>query len=112
MRKEIKRITNIEGHFNEVVYLFKNKPNFSTLGFIMEYSRQEPLICFIPDDSIRALLDSIASTICEEYNVSDNPVGILSFDIIFNETDIAEGMIFQGIRSGIVDNFTMDVDTG
>ena len=42
----------------------------------------------------------------------DNPVDILSFDNIFIETDIAQGMIFKGKRTGIIHNFTMDVDPG
>ena len=32
--------------------------------------------------------------------------------IVFFECDIAQGMIFRGKRSGIVHNFTMDVDPG
>ena len=40
------------------------------------------------------------------------PVHILSFDNIFIETDIAQGMIFNGRRSGIIHKFTMDVDPG
>ena len=51
-------------------------------------------------------------TIFEEYNLSDNPVDILLFDNIFVETDIAKGMIFKGKRTGIIHNFTMDVDPG
>ena len=31
---------------------------------------------------------------------------------MFLETDIAQGMIFKGKRSGIIHNFTMDVDPG
>ena len=34
------------------------------------------------------------------------------FNIFFIETDIAEGMIFKSERSGIIHNFTMDVDPG
>ena len=52
------------------------------------------------------------TTIFEEYNLSPNRVKILSFNIIFIETDIARGMIFRGKRSGIIHNFTMDVDPG
>ena len=33
---EIKRICIIEGHFTESNYLFKNRPEFSTLGSIIE----------------------------------------------------------------------------
>ena len=48
----------------------------------------------------------------EEYNLSDYPVDILSFDNTFLECDIAQGMFFKGERSGIKPNFTMDVDPG
>ena len=47
-----------------------------------------------------------------EYDTSDHPVAILSFDNIFIETDIAQGMIFKGKRSGFIHNFTVDVDEG
>ena len=40
------------------------------------------------------------------------PVEILSFDNIFLHTDIAKGMIFRGKRTGIIHNFTLDVDPG
>ena len=54
-----------------------------------------------------------ARTIYEEYTLSNNPVDILSFDNIFIESDIAQqGLIFRGRRSGIIRNFTMDVDSG
>ena len=36
----------------------------------------------------------------------------LSFDNNFLGCDIAQGMIFEGKRSGKTDNFTMDVDPG
>ena len=64
------------------------------------------------DDSIRDLLGFNARTFYEEYTLSNNPVDILSFDKIFVETDIANGMIFKGKRTGIIHNFTMDVDPG
>ena len=48
----------------------------------------------------------------EEYNLSDYPVDILSFDKIFLECDITQGMIFRGKRSGKIHYFTMDVDPG
>ena len=60
----------------------------------MELSRQEPLISFLSNDSIRDLLGFNATTLYEEYNVLPYPVDILSFDNIFLETDIAQGMIF------------------
>ena len=64
------------------------------------------------DDSIGSPLGFIKRIIYEEYNLSDNPVDILSFDNIFIETDIAQGMIFKGKRSGIIHNWTMNVDPG
>ena len=48
----------------------------------------------------------------EENIISPNPVDILSFDNIFIECDIAQGMIFKGRRSGVIHNFTMDVSPG
>ena len=44
--------------------------------------------------------------------MSNNPVGILSFDNIFLERDIAKGKIFKGKRSRLIHIFTMDVDPG
>ena len=53
LNKEIERIVIKEGYFTEVDHPFTNKPNFSTLGSIIETSRQGPLNTFVPDDSIR-----------------------------------------------------------
>ena len=64
------------------------------------------------DNSIRDLLGFNARTFYEEYTLSKNPVDILSIVNIFLECDIAQGMIFKGKRSGIIHNFTMDVDPG
>ena len=36
----------------------------------------------------------------------------MSFDNFFLETDIAQGMIFEVNRTGIIHNFTMHVDPG
>ena len=99
-----------EGHFTEADYLFKIKAIFSTLGSITKISRQEPLISFLPDDSIRDLLRFNAVALFEEYNLSPNPVDILSFDHINIECNIIQRLIFQGKRSGIIHKFTMDVD--
>ena len=49
---EIKRIVFDEGHFTEANCAFKTKLNFSTVGSIMEISKQEPIINFLTDDSI------------------------------------------------------------
>ena len=64
------------------------------------------------DDSIKDLLGFHARTLHEEYTPSNNPVDILSFDNIFVERDIAQGMIFKGRKSNIFHNWTMTVDPG
>ena len=112
LNNEIKRIIIDEEHYTEAIYPFNIKPNFSTLGSIIEISTQGPVITFIPDDSIGNLLGFDKTTIFEEYNLSPNPVDILSFDNIFIDTNIAQGLIFKGKRTGIIHNFTMDVDPG
>ena len=112
LNDEIKRIIIDDEHFTEANYPFKIQPNFSTLGSIIEISNQESAISFRPGDSIASLLGFNKRTIYEEYNLYDNPVDIISFDNIFIECDIAQGMIFRGKRSGIIFNFVMDVDPG
>ena len=64
------------------------------------------------DDSIRDLLGFNARTLDQDSNFSPNPVDKTSFDSIFIETDIAKGMIFRGKRSGIIMNYTMNVNPG
>ena len=112
MNNEIKRIIIDEEHYTDINYPFSIKPNFSTLGSIIEILTQGPVITFVPDDSIRDLLGFDKTTIYEEYNLSPNPVDILSFNNIFLECNIGQGMIFRGKRSRIIHNFTMDVDPG
>ena len=112
LNDEIKRIIINDMHFTKDTYPFIIKPNFSTLGSIIEISNEESAISFKASDSIGSLLGFNKRTIYEEYNLSDNPVDILSFDNIFIETDIAQGMIFKGRRTGVIHNFTMDVDPG
>ena len=112
LNNEIKRIIINEEHFTEANYPFTIKPNFSTLGSMIKISPQRPIIRFMFDDSIRDLLGFNASTLYEEYNLSPNPVDILSFDNFFLETDIAQGVISKGKRSGIIHSFTMDVHPG
>ena len=96
LNDEIKRIIIDDEHFTSENYPFQIKPNFSTLGSIIEISNQESAISFRPDDSLGSLLGYNKRTIYEEYNLSDNPVDILSFDNIFIECDIDRGMIFKG----------------
>ena len=112
LNDEIKRIIIDDEHFTEEKYPFVIKPNFSTLGSIVEILNEESAISFKPSDSIGSLLGFNKRTIYEEYNLSDNPVDIFSFDNIFIECDIARGMIFKGKRSGLIFSFTMDVSPG
>ena len=113
LHAEIKRICINDGHSTELNYPFKNKPNFSTPNSIIEIDvgigRK---IDFTPNDSIRDLLGFKPKVLQDEYNLSDFPVEILSFDNIFLECDIAQGTTLRGIISGIFHNFTMDVDPG
>ena len=109
---KIKRIFFDKSHYNENDYPCTIKPNFSTLGSIMEISPQRPLISFVLNDSTRNLLGFHETIIFKEYHLSPNPVDILSFDNTFLECDTAKGMIFKRRRSGIIHSFTMDVDHG
>ena len=110
MNNKIKRIIIDEEHYTESNYPYTIKPIFSTLGSIIGISTQGPIITFQPDDSIGDLLGFIKTTIYEEYKLSPNPVDFSSFDIIFSDCDIAQGIVFEGERSGIHHNLTMDVD--
>ena len=101
-----------EEHYTEAKHPITIKPMFSALGSIATISNQEPLITFVPDDSIKDLLGFNTTTIYEEYNLSQNPVDIVSFDNIFLECDIVPGMVFKSKRSRIIHNFTMDIDPG
>ena len=69
-------------------------------------------IVFTPNKIIRDISGFKPKIIYEEYNLSDHPVDNLAFDIIFLETNIAHGVIFKGKRSGILLNFTIDVNPG
>ena len=112
LNDEIRRVIIDDGYYNETDYPFNIKPDFNILGSIIEISPQGPIISFIPKDSIGTLLGFNNSSIYEEYKFSQNPVDIISFDNIFIETDIAQAMIFRGRRTGIIHNFTMDVNPG
>ena len=112
LNDEIKRIIIDEGHYTELDYPFNIKPDFNTLGSIIEISPQGPVITFVPNDSIGELLGFNKTTIYEDYNFSQNPADIISFDNFFFEADVAQGMIFRGRRTGIIHNFTMDVNPG
>ena len=112
LNDEIKRFLIDKEFYTEADYPFKMKPNFSTFGSIVEKHPQGPIIGFVFEDSVGSLLGFNDTILWEEYNLSPNPVDILSFDNIFIETDDAKVMIFKGKRGGIIQNFTTDVDTG
>ena len=112
LNDEIKRNIIDLGHYTEINYPFKIKPNFSTLGSIVELTDPEAAISFKHDDSIGSLLGFNKRIIYEEYILSENPVEILSNDNFFIETYIAKGMIFRGKKTGIIHNFKMDVNPG
>ena len=76
----------------------------------MKYPPQGPVISFTPNDSIGDLPGFNKITIYEEYNISPNPVDIISFDNIL--CDIARGMIYRGKQSNIIHNWTMTVNPG
>ena len=71
-----------------------------------------PVITNVPNDTKGDLLGFNKTTTYEKYNLSPNPVDILSINNILFECNIAQGMIFKSKRSGISLNFTMDVDPG
>ena len=48
LNTEIQKIIIEEGRFTEVEYPFTIKPNFSTLGSLMEICSQGPVISFYP----------------------------------------------------------------
>ena len=102
LNDEIERIIIDEEHYKEANYPLRVKPNFSTLGSIIEISPQGPKISFMFDDSIKDLLGFNARTFYEEFTPSNNPVDFLSFDNIFLEVHIAQGMIFKGRKSNII----------
>ena len=112
LNNEIKRIIIDEEYFTESDYPFHTKPIFSTLGYIIEILPPGPRISFVFDDSIGSLLGFHETILYKEYNLSPNPVDILSFDIFFLECDVYQGLIFRGKRSGIKFNWTMTVDPG
>ena len=115
LNNEIKRILIDEKHYTDSNYPLTIKANFSTLGSIIDISIQGSVITFVPDGSVRNLLKYNKTIMYEEYNLSPNPVDILSiilFDNIFLECNIDQGIIFKSKRSRICHKFTMDVNSG
>ena len=96
----MKRIIIDNEHYSEGIYPFIIKRIFSTLGSIVQISPQGPIIDFVFDDSIGNLLGFNGTILWEEYNLSPNPIDILSFDNIFIECYIAQRLIFKGKKVG------------
>ena len=94
LNDEFKRSNIKEGYFTEENYQFVIKPNFSTLGSLFEFKLSSigSQISFIPGDSPGDLLGFDAVTSFEKYILSPNPVGFLSFDNIFLECVIVQGI--------------------
>ena len=92
----------------------KIRPNFLTLGNNIEISSNitGTQIASIPNNSMRYLLVFKPVTIHAEQNLSHYPVDVLTFDDIFLQTDIPQGMIFIRNRSRKNHFFAMDVITG
>ena len=110
---EIERICINVGHLTDDDYPFKLKPNFSTLGGIIDIDVAiGGQFSSMHNDSIGDLIGLKWKEIHKEYKYSDYPVDILSFDNIYLECDIAQGIIFWGKLSNFIHNFTLDVDPG
>ena len=95
MNNEIKRNNIEEGHYIENEYPFTIKPNFSTLGEIIESSPEGPIISFVYDNSIRSLLGFRETILYKNSNPSTNRADIRSFDNVFLEINSAQGMILK-----------------
>ena len=112
LKNEIRRIFIDNGYCSENENPFTIKPNINPLGSIIEISPQGPIISCGFNDSNRNLLGFHETILYKVYNLSPNPVDILSFDNIFLEKNIAQGMTFIGKRSGVIHDWTMTVDPG
>ena len=104
LNDEIKSIIIDKGQYTELDYPFTIKTKFSTLGGVIEIKPQGAIIGFVFDDSIRNLFGFRGTMLIKEYNLSHNPVDILSFDNIFVECDIARTWLFGSKRSNFIHN--------
>ena len=109
---EINRLNIDEAYFTEEDHPFTMKSNFSTLGRSIEIESGRGWKISFVHDTIRDLLGSNPGVLHDEFNLSDYPVDILSFDNIFVGTDNSQGMIFKGERSGLMHKFILDVGLG
>ena len=90
LNNEKKRIIIDEKHYTELDNPFKIKPIFSSLGSFIKISTQAPGITVAPDDKIGDILRFNKTAMYEEYTLSPNPVGILLFENMFLEGNIAQ----------------------
>ena len=86
LNDEIKRNIIDQEHYTESDYPFHMKPNFSTLGSIVEIKPQGSIIGFVFEDSIGNLLGFDETILYEEYNLSKKPVQFFYHSIIFPYT--------------------------
>ena len=77
---EIKRIIIDQELYTEANYPFSIKPNFSTLGSIIELSTQGPLITFAPDNSMGDLLGLIRRQYLK--NIIYHPILLIFYHLI------------------------------
>ena len=96
INNDINRIIIDEDQYTEANFPFTIKPYFSALVPKIEMSTQGTVTSVVPGDSKRDLFGFNAATIYEESCLSPDPVDILSFDKIFLECDVAQGMIYRG----------------
>ena len=112
LNNEIKRTSFEKSHYTDTEYPFRIKQNFSTLGSIVEKLSPGSMISFVFDDSVGILLGFNEILMWAKYILSNNPVDILSFDIIFIETNISRALIFKGEQTVSTNSSTMDVNPG
>ena len=108
---EIKRLMVSNGDSDGETFPITIKPNFNTQESIIEIEDGWE-IDFTYARTIRTPLGFDARVVSKNYNLSDHLLDIISFDNIFVESDIAQGMINNGKRTRIIHNFTMDVNPG
>ena len=108
---EIKRIFIKKESVSSERYRFTKKPNFITIkSFIGTSSHRGTQISFVQDDSLGSLLGFNPEVLYEKYNLSPHLVDIISIANIFIGSDCARGTFFECKRTGIIHNFTIEVN--
>ena len=88
---------------------FQISPNFTTQGSIIEIDDGWEAN-FTYAGTIRIIPGFDATKVSENYKLSDHPVDIISFDNIFVECEVAQGMIINGKINRVIHKFMMDVN--